>query len=96
MTKCKTVAETSISQTAASCFHLPETLNWQSEFIQSRWIAPPFERQIKTTLSEMIASTNVQKVSIDDAKSNCFRPFPSRGGVVTNELIDKIRSQIGD
>jgi len=24
-----------------------------------------------------------------------FRPFPSRGGVVTNELIDRIREDIG-
>ena len=25
-----------------------------------------------------------------------FRPFPSRGGVVTNELIDRIREDMGD
>ena len=25
-----------------------------------------------------------------------FRPFPSRGGVVTNELIDRLREDIGD
>ena len=25
-----------------------------------------------------------------------FRPFPSRGGVVTNELIDRLRGEIGD
>ena len=24
-----------------------------------------------------------------------FRPFPSRGGVVTNELIDRLRKDIG-
>jgi hypothetical protein len=24
-----------------------------------------------------------------------FRPFPSRGGVVTNELIDRIRDETG-
>ena len=25
-----------------------------------------------------------------------FRPFPSRGGVVTNELIDRLREDVGD
>ena len=25
-----------------------------------------------------------------------FRPFPGRGGVVTNELIDRLREDIGD
>lgn len=25
-----------------------------------------------------------------------FRPFPSRGGVVTNELIDRLREEWGD
>ena len=25
-----------------------------------------------------------------------FRPFPGRGGVVTNELIDRLRGQAGD
>ena len=25
-----------------------------------------------------------------------FRPFPKRGGVVTNELIDRLREEIGD
>ena len=25
-----------------------------------------------------------------------FRPFPKRGGVVTNALIDRLREQVGD
>ena len=25
-----------------------------------------------------------------------FRPFPQRGGVVTNELIDRLQDEIGD
>ncbi len=25
-----------------------------------------------------------------------FRPFPKRGGIVTNELIDRLREEIGD
>ena len=25
-----------------------------------------------------------------------FRPFPKRGGVVTNELIDRLRAETGD
>ena len=25
-----------------------------------------------------------------------FRPFPSRGGVVTDELVDRLREQTGD
>ncbi len=25
-----------------------------------------------------------------------FRPFPSRGGIVTNELIDRLREETGD
>ena len=25
-----------------------------------------------------------------------FRPFPKRGGIVTNELIDRLREEVGD
>ena len=25
-----------------------------------------------------------------------FRPFPKRGGIVTNELIDRLREEMGD
>ena len=25
-----------------------------------------------------------------------FRPFPKRGGVITNELIDRLREEVGD
>ena len=25
-----------------------------------------------------------------------FRPFPNRGGVVTNELLNRLREEIGD
>ena len=33
----------------------------------------------------------------DDAAEPClgFQPFPSRGGVVTNELIDRLRAEEG-
>ena len=34
--------------------------------------------------------------SYDDQPSNCFRPFPIRGGVVANEMIDKLRNEVGD
>ena len=33
---------------------------------------------------------------VEDKPSNCIRPFSSRGGVVTNELIDKLRNEVGD
>ena len=37
-----------------------------------------------------------KKVNFDDDGSNSFQPFPHRGGVVTNELIDDLRNQVGD
>lgn len=32
----------------------------------------------------------------DPATEFGFRPFPKRGGVVTNELIDRLREESGD
>ena len=48
-------------------------------------------------LTEIVETVDVREVELDDNKSlNCFRPFPNRGGVVTNELIDELRNQVGD
>ena len=48
-------------------------------------------------LTEIVETVDVREVELDDDKSsNCFRPFPNRGGVVTNELIDELRNQVGD
>ena len=48
-------------------------------------------------LTETVESIDVRDVDFnDDESSNCFRPFPDRGGVVTNKMIDEIRNQVGD
>ncbi len=48
-------------------------------------------------IPEIIEPVDVREVRPEeDNSSNCFRPFPSRGGVVTNELIDKLRNEVGD
>ena len=47
--------------------------------------------------TEIVETVDVREIDLDDNKSsNCFRPFPNRGGVVTNELIDELRNQVGD
>ncbi len=46
-------------------------------------------------LPEIVDSVDVQKVDLDDDESsNGFRPFPNRGGVVIDELIDELRNQV--
>lgn len=43
----------------------------------------------------MLAADHDDRAGEDTAEFR-FHPFPSRGGVVTNELIDRLREQIGD
>ena len=35
-------------------------------------------------------------IGAEPASELGFRPFPKRGGVVTNELIDRLRAETGD
>ena len=62
------------------------------------------QRQRKTTsqiISEMLRQTlNESNGASDETGSDDdgygLRPFPSRGGVVTNTLIDELRGDFGD
>ena len=43
-----------------------------------------------------MSAANRDERAAEGAAEFGFRPFPSRGGVVTNELIDRLREQTGD
>jgi hypothetical protein len=43
-----------------------------------------------------MSTANHDDLAGDAASEFGFHPFPSRGGVVTNELIDRLREQTGD
>ena len=48
---------------------------------------------LRQTLNE---SNGASEQTGCDGDSYGFRPFPSRGGVVTNTLIDELRGDFGD
>jgi hypothetical protein len=48
--------------------------------------------QVISELARAALTSRVQRSDRPSAKAVCgFRPFPSRGGIVTNELIDSLR-----
>ncbi|MCY3688468.1 MAG: antitoxin [Gammaproteobacteria bacterium] len=57
-------------------------------------------RQRKTAgqiVSQLLREALNQGSSVsEEPGSYGFRPFPSRGGVVTNSLIDELREDFGD
>lgn len=62
------------------------------------------KRQHKTAgqvVSELLRqalskSSDPAQLSESNGNQHGFRPFPSRGGVVTNQLIDELREELGD
>jgi hypothetical protein len=60
-------------------------------------------RREKKTIGEVIsdlAKTALSAPPVEptarlENSTHGFRPFPKRGGVVTNELIDKLRGKLG-
>lgn len=62
------------------------------------------KRQHKTAgqvVSELLRqalgkSCDPGQLSEINPKQHGFRPFPSRGGVVTNQLIDELREELSD
>ena len=64
--------------------------------------------RIRSTSAGAVVSAllrqSLTRAASDDAEAGArapraefgFRPFPSRGGVVTNELIDRLREETGD
>ena len=54
---------------------------------------------VSALLRQSLARTGSDGADYDEQAVRAefgFRPFPSRGGVVTNELIDRLRGDIGD
>ena len=60
-----------------------------------------------TSAGEVVSNLLRQSLARDDSDSAGdreqdsraefgFRPFPNRGGVVTNELLNRLREEIGD
>ncbi len=62
------------------------------------------KRQHKTAgqvVSELLRqalskSSDPTQISESKSKQHGFRPFPPRGGIVTNQLIDELREDLGD
>jgi len=62
------------------------------------------KRQHKTAgqvVSELLRqalskSSDPTQLSESNGKQHGFRPFPSRGGVVTNQLVGELREELGD
>ncbi len=52
--------------------------------------------QIISQLLRQALNQNQNSGVSEEAGSYGFRPFPSRGGVVTNSLIDELREDSGD
>lgn len=94
--KRETVVETTTSQTSASSIYLPQELNWQSELLQSRWDTSAVEMAVQSVDTAVVASLDIEDIDLADGNPTVFQPFPIRGGLVTNELIDKLREEIGD
>ena len=62
-------------------------------------------RRESRSLGEMMSSLVRQSLTHGEAGDTTdsepetefgFRPFPKRGGIVTNELIDRLREETGD
>ena len=62
-------------------------------------------RRESKSLGDMMSSLVRQSLTHGDADDTAdsepetefgFRPFPKRGGIVTNELIDRLREETGD
>ncbi|MCY3769472.1 MAG: hypothetical protein OXG56_08930 [Gammaproteobacteria bacterium] len=94
--KSETVAETTISQTSASFFQILPKPNRQSEQFQSRRFTSDLKTATQDAHIMVVASFNIQEAGLENAIPIGFQPFPIRGGLVTNELIDKLREDIGD
>ena len=50
---------------------------------------------LRQSLVRAVRNDDEDQVKEPDAEYG-FRPFPKRGGVVTNELIDRLREETGD
>ena len=50
---------------------------------------------LRQSLVRGVRNDDEDRVKEPDAEYG-FRPFPKRGGVVTNELIDRLREETGD
>lgn len=64
-----------------------------------------FARRESKSLGDVTSSLLRQSLTQEDADGTAdsgqesefgFRPFPKRGGIVTNELIDRLREEVGD
>ena len=78
--KPETISETLVSQTAASGFHLSSTLDWQSESVRQR----NCELKLAVPLTEVLRVASIPVEPEEDDLLSGIRPFPKRGGIVTN------------
>ena len=54
---------------------------------------------VSSLLRECLSGPKTAGVAIEANESRAefgFRPFPKRGGIVTNALIDRLREEVGD
>ena len=64
------------------------TLDIASDVLQA---AKELARREKKTLGEVISELARRALTTARTTRAVLRPFPKRGGIVTNELIDKLR-----
>jgi hypothetical protein len=43
-----------------------------------------------------VASLDIKDIDLEDDSPAVFQPFPIRGRLITDELIDKLREEFGD
>ena len=77
------------------------TLNIDADILNAaKKLARKQQKTLSQVVSELIGKALKDTSELEQSTGHDaglgFRPFPSRGGVVTNELIDKLRGEIGD
>ena len=50
---------------------------------------------LRQSLAPGVGADRQNRVELPEAEFG-FRPFPKRGGVVTNDMIDRLREKVGD
>lgn len=63
---------------------------------ESRSLGAVVSRLLRQQLTGRSASVAVVSRAEESEGEFGFRPFPKRGGIVTNAMIDRLRSEMGD
>lgn len=93
----------SITHHLSGCIDVRTTLNIDDDLLMAvREVARRSSQSIGAVASgllrQALAGDQTERGGADEepAAEFGFRPFPKRGGLVTNELIDQLREESGD